>query len=316
MRFILFFALLCCSGLIALPLFKVASSYFWLEQLLHFQFQYFLLANILACICFVYFKRTSLVTLAAIYTLFLTQNHTWFFNTPNHSASPYLSVAQANLRYYNPMLPEALSTLSQLDADLYLLFEVNQNKKAQFIDFAKDYYRFGDADIDGFPSGMGIVSKYPILNVKKHPVLNQKGIVLSFTIQTPTQPLQVLMMHPPSARSVDKWQHRNMILGNAGLLVEQLTHSNGLVLVAGDFNTTPWSAHFPTHHSLSACYEQSGYFTSWHPHTKLQDLGWFAGIAIDHCLLSQPLELAWLETIRLAGSDHLGLFYDISMKSP
>ena len=254
--------------------------------------------------------KASLCTGLIIGIAFMS-NHFWWFNKATSPLiEPQLSVIQANLSYYNPFFRTAVEELIDLKADLYLLYEFNQKHKPIFLEVSASNYKFGDAHVDGFPDGMGIISKYPLKNIKKHKILPRKGTMLTLTLQHPKRDIELILLHPPSPRTHDKWQKRNVLLGSVQPFVE-LT-DNKYMLVAGDFNTTPWSRHFPKHHKLTPCYQQTDMYASWHPNKYLHAFGWLSGLPIDHCLTGKGIRIMSFNTLRIPGSDHSAIYYQLA----
>ncbi|MDP2562330.1 endonuclease/exonuclease/phosphatase family protein [Psychrobium sp. 1_MG-2023] len=226
--------------------------------------------------------------------------------------SKKLHIVQANLSYFNVHLSQALKQLSDHQADVYLLFEVNQKKHQYFSSLLPEFYHYGAKDNAGFPDGMGVISRFPLNNIVIEQILPGKGVVITMEVQQHGRPLQLIMLHPPSARNQENWLRRNFILANLQTVVEQ--HALKPMLVAGDFNTTPWSSHFPQHFKLTPCISKVGLYASWHPKDSFKRLGAITGIPIDHCLISSHLIINDFNTFYVAGSDHLGLSYQLIFK--
>ncbi|MBE0357240.1 hypothetical protein D9981_05225 [Pseudoalteromonas phenolica O-BC30] len=302
--------------LILLPSMAFSSDYYLFDLLSNFQLHFLLLALFLSIPLLLKSVKIGAIS-AAVSILLFASNHLWLFSkaqpleTESLNEPLKLHIVQANLSYFNPVLRTAVEELNSLNADLYLFYEFNQEQKPLFLEITGKRYKFGDGDYDGFPDGMGVISKYPLINIKKHKILPRKGTVITLTLQLPKQNLDLILLHPPSPRNLDKWQKRNVLLSSVQPLVE-FTKSKH-VLVAGDFNTTPWSNHFPRHHLLTPCYQQTGMYASWHAHKYLHPYGWLTGLPIDHCLTSNSIKVTQFKTHSLPGSDHLALDYKISL---
>ncbi|MFY8299815.1 endonuclease/exonuclease/phosphatase family protein [Pseudoalteromonas sp. SS15] len=314
MLFILLLIELILLLLILLPLVALSGEYYLLDLLSNFQLHFFILALFFSIPLLL--KSVKVGTVSAVLSIaFFASSHLWWFSKAQPLEAKYLDeppklhIVQANLSYYNPVLRTAVEELNSLDADLYLFYEFNQEQKPLFLEIAAKRYKFGNGDYDGFPDGMGVISKYPLTNIKKHKILPKKGTVITLTLQLPKQKLDLILLHPPSPRTPDKWQKRNVLLGSVQPLVELAKNKH--ILVAGDFNTTPWSNHFPRHHQLTPCYQQTGMYASWHASKYLHPYAWLTGLPIDHCLTSNNIKVSQFKTHSLPGSDHLALDYKI-----
>ena len=82
------------------------------------------------------------------------------------------------------------------------------------------------------------------------------------------------------------------------------------LLVAGDFNVTPWSTHFRgavARSGLGDCAQGSGFAPTW-PAQFLP-----LGIRIDHCLASREWSRIDVRTGPSLGSDHRPLIADLNL---
>ena len=132
----------------------------------------------------------------------------------------------------------------------------------------------------------------------------------------------------PAAWVVIRWRdvsttvvgvHLHWPLGgrSAGLRNQELAHVAayarsvpGPLLVAGDFNTTPWSSHFQDMiraSGLSNCAAGRAIAGSWP--AQFMPLG----IAIDHCLASHHWRSVDVRTGPRLGSDHLPVIADLML---
>lgn len=80
-------------------------------------------------------------------------------------SQPTMRVFQFNLNYLNPNIRNVYQTLSTKKSDLTVLFEVNDTNRAEFIALRDAYFDYGSDEHEGFPDGIGIISKYPIFTV-------------------------------------------------------------------------------------------------------------------------------------------------------
>lgn len=231
-------------------------------------------------------------------------------------SQPTMRVFQFNLNYYNPNIRNVYQTLSTKKSDLTVLFEVNDTNRAEFIALRDAYFDYGSDEHEGFPDGIGIISKYPILYRHKHAIFKNsvRGVIIELVIAVGDKKMRILALHPPSPRTRTLWHKRNMMLLHlSNLLVEQTDIEHTLVI--GDFNTHPQSVHFPKPFNYSSCYELSGHYASWAPITIPYTLSSVLGISIDHCLVSDTLTLHNFATLPFQGSDHIALMYEVSFNN-
>ena len=87
------------------------------------------------------------------------------------------------------------------------------------------------------------------------------------------------------------------------------------VVVAGDFNATPWSHALALAEEASGARMPGGYRITWrgvYP-TPLGDIPDPLGLQIDHVLTSPEIGLTRIEAVPVPGSDHLGLLVTLSV---
>ena len=229
---------------------------------------------------------------------------------PNHT----LQVVQANIRYYNPTIKDVYRSLKNMNADIYVLFEVNDTTRNEFIDLRDTYFDYGSLEIEGFPDGIGIISKYPIIKRTQHQIKlgNKRAVIIELDLLVGTEVLTIIALHPPSPRSLTDWHNRNNVLARLQKLIEVEEHQT-MTLVVADLNTTPWSYYFPNNPHFNSCYEQLGHYVTWLPIDYTPLYSWLVGLPIDHCLFSEGLRISELQTHVVKGSDHLSISYTVSM---
>jgi endonuclease/exonuclease/phosphatase (EEP) superfamily protein YafD len=117
--------------------------------------------------------------------------------------------------------------------------------------------------------------------------------------------LTVLATHPVPPGSPRHYRWRNeQLQAVARMAAEQ----DGAVVVIGDLNTTPWSAHFRRmlrRGKLRDTGRGWGFVGTWPAWL------WPLRIPLDHCLISGQLEVTHRRVGAAVGSDHLPLVVDL-----
>jgi endonuclease/exonuclease/phosphatase (EEP) superfamily protein YafD len=132
-------------------------------------------------------------------------------------------------------------------------------------------------------------------------------------LDTPGGPVILYAVHPDSPRSPRRWAQRNRYLQILTQSVAQEPKTVPVV-VAGDWNTPPWSGYF------RAFFAQTGFRSMqgrpWPVTTRflmrMQDYVMF-GAAIDHIALSPGLTMAQWKVGPKFGSNHLPVEIDIGL---
>lgn len=198
--------------------------------------------------------------------------------------------------------PEDVVTLIQREQpDLVLLFEVSEQLDAALVELEREYaYHQRRLFSRG---GSIILSKLPLL---EHDLGYAGFSSQSARVRLPSgRPLNVFAVHLLSPLGERQWRWRN---DGLKVLAASVRNAEGPTVVAGDFNTTPYSVFFRTF------LEETGLRP---PGVHgLPRATWFSsvpwvGLPIDHVLLSPEItvERAW--TGPSAGSDHFAVFAEL-----
>ncbi|CAH9061853.1 hypothetical protein PSECIP111951_02574 [Pseudoalteromonas holothuriae] len=216
-----------------------------------------------------------------------------------------LTIKQINLRYYNQSVINELAKLNEQTWDLLILQEFNDNNTALFDKLKPEYYKFGSDEHIGFPMGLGIISRYPLISKKVVYTQMQKVGYLEVDILVGNSIITVFAVHPPSPRSKKDWLNRNELLL---VVYEAVKKLEGHWLISGDFNIVPWSKHFPFT-NMPLCSHSLVNNRSW------QYLNWLpsivAGLPIDNCVVSEHQNITNVSVELFKGSDHKLLSFQL-----
>jgi len=308
--------------LLLLPATTTNITLWWLDNLINLQVQWaslallLLLINLfwvkkLKLICLFLYAVTSAYNLLPLYCSPATTNT----QTDNRVQQP-LSIAQVNLSYTNPYLAQLLPTLGDARFDILVLQEASDNAFANIQKLTRYYpYSFGINEHEATPSGLAILSRYPIIEKKRHDTGDKSGNILEVIVQPTdsTIPIQLYALHPSSPRTEKRWLLRNEILTN---LAQRIVHSPfAHQIVIGDFNSSPWSGalqRFMNHSQLKNSASGFGYIPSW-SYSKNPLFLLLSSAYIDHCLLSSAFKVINKHAQPLPGSDHQLIFTQLQL---
>lgn len=300
------------SFVFLLPINKLANSYL-VDMLYSVKFAAVFFAIAFSGLLSILTKtRTLPVYLTLINTLFLYLHYQTLHieqgsvNTTSNSLRR-ISVGQINLSYNNPHLEQSLKKLQDKQLDLLVFMEFSDKNRALFLDLKGQLHSYGEKPIEGFPTGIGVISKYPIIYKTQHILGQGKSAIIELKLLVDDTLLTVFISHPPSPRSKSKWELRNHTLETLQQLVKTEVAGGGRIITMGDFNTVPWSRHFSYFNNLSSCFKQAGPYVSWSP----IPLSSWIGLPIDHCYVDSTLHIDNFSTLPFEGSDHRTLVYDV-----
>ncbi len=156
--------------------------------------------------------------------------------------------------------------------------------------------------------GMVLYSRFPIVEAEvvtlTDDTLSEGGpITVIATLETDVGPLTVAGVHPFPPLMPGSMTARDRQLDSAA---DHLWLRDGPLVVVGDFNATPWSPALRTFldeldlHGLNVAATWPVWFD-------------FAGIPIDHALVSENLIITHIETGPNIGSDHRPVMIDVAL---
>ena len=181
--------------------------------------------------------------------------------------------------------------------DLVVIQELTLNNAGSVVDRLKGALKYHHHAPKPGSFGIGIASRWPLEVV---PLKGGGQPQLVATIETPTGPVRLVGVHvwPPLRRA---WSHRQR--STLKRIGAQVTASEGPVIVAGDFNLTPWSPTFERFLESTDLRDPRvgrGLLATWSP------ASWsgFPLIPIDHILVSKEWKVGSLEVGPAFGSDH------------
>ena len=277
----------------------------------HFRLQYVILAAAL-CLGALALRAWPIAAVLAVIALV----HGWAIkdlwlggSAAAASEAPSLRVASANVLDSNPEPQKLLDFVRASDADVLVLVEAQGGRwRDMLAAIAADYPHRAP---EGWQNGA------PVILFSRHPVVRESVIVppggrrpyLAADLALGEHTLTVVGVHAPSPtpKRPSETRRRNLQLGYLANLVED---ARGPMVIAGDFNTTPWSPFFRellTTAGLRNAADGHGYIGTW------PSWFWPAQIPIDHVLVKGPVAVANIRRGPSTGSDHYPVVADLRL---
>lgn len=218
-----------------------------------------------------------------------------------------LRLATFNVWFRNTDVARMAAWLEQANPDLVVIQEASAGVVEQLRAQAP-HYQYEYAAHDGH--GATVLSKWPLIEARSqslgagapaaHVRIQWRGVELT---------LVGAHLHWPLGG-------RNSRLRNQELaaLAQLASATQGPLLIAGDFNISPWSPYFRDllrDSGLRDCAAGQGLAPSWPSHIR------WLGIRIDHCLASDHWRVLDLRIGPHLGSDHRPVAADVALvRSP
>jgi endonuclease/exonuclease/phosphatase (EEP) superfamily protein YafD len=310
--------LILASGAVALVLataFTLAARLWWVFDLFsHFRLQYVVAAGIFALLALAtgaWLTAGVLVAVALVHGFAL--RNLWRGGLAAEALGTPLRVLTFNVLAGNQAPAAVLRLVRASDADLVVIVDAKRMRWRRVIFDLSDLYpscvprqRWPEPARRWLePPRVFLFSRFPI--VDDAVAGSSGGPCLAVELAAGGQSMVVAGVHVspmlPGAR------HRRL-RRELAQFAEFVGRTDRPVLVAGDFNATPWSPHFRDlieAAGLRNAADGRGYVATWP--------SWFcpARIPIDHILLKGPLTVTSLRRGPAVGSDHYPLIADLRL---
>jgi endonuclease/exonuclease/phosphatase (EEP) superfamily protein YafD len=223
-----------------------------------------------------------------------------------------LRVVSANVLDSNPTPGKVLDFVRGSGADLVVLVDAESERWREVLAALGDLYpyRAPKAWREGAP--VILFSRRPLpVETVVHPTAGADRPYVVAKVAAPGVTPLVVGVHPASpSEDAEDSRERNHQLDHIGATVKGVA---GPVIVAGDFNVTPWSPHFRDLLATTGL-RDAGAGQGWIPTWPIR-LG-PAGIPIDHILIRGQVAVAGLGRGPAIGSDHSPLVADLRVGGP
>ncbi|MBK1832680.1 endonuclease/exonuclease/phosphatase family protein [Roseibacillus ishigakijimensis] len=295
-------------GALLLTLATLLGAFHWqLEILTHFRLPYALgyLLLLIILLHLRFQKRAALLVLALLPHLFALAPHYWPGARDRRPAhGPGFRLLAFNVLSSNERYDEVHALIIREDPDLIFLQEIDFQWSNALADLARGYPHSVPQTRHG-NFGFLLLSKIPITKSKVHisPEVGSPFVIA--TLAWPDDPARTFTFagaHPAPPSSAANARRRNATLRS----LLHLTDASNPLILAGDFNCTPFSPAFaPLTRDLRQGAAGRGYSATWrrwHP---------LLGIPIDHILASDHWLIRNYRIGPKCGSDHSPLIADI-----
>ncbi|MFC4310024.1 endonuclease/exonuclease/phosphatase family protein [Steroidobacter flavus] len=275
----------------------------------HFRVQYAALFVVLACVLMVLRRFSIAVVAAAGFGVSVVPLLPYIASEPVQVAVATTTPEEAfrlvsfNVWFRNRDMARVAEYIEKSQADAVVLLELTQPQAEQLLPLLPTYPHY---HMDTSRMGSAVFTKWPVLSAESVPLSRSGSVVASrMMLDWRGTPVTVLGVHLMWPMGPNNSEYRNQELNS---LVALSKAQRGPLLVAGDFNLTPWSEYFSDALEESGLHDAAlgfGLARSWPAQ--------FApvGIRIDHCLMSRHWRSVTTAVGPSLGSDHLPIVADL-----
>lgn len=306
-------AALCVAALALISVGAAFARYFWVADLLvHFRLQYAVTAAI-AAIVLAWARRPIWFALALVTTIgnlavIASSNIGLLADGPegrvDGSVQP-IRIASINVYFRNEHHDSLIKLLRETQPDAAVLVEVTQAWHESLQQLADEYpYRY-------YPNGSAIhkvmiLSRWPLTDIEPIRLGLSPSPVVSATLHVRGQPLRLIAAHLSWPLGASFSHVRNEQIAAIARYARTVKEP---LIVAGDFNITPFSPHYQAMLTLSGLTPAAkgfGWQPTWPSFMPL------AGIQIDHVLVSRGIQVLKFWRGPDIHSDHLPVLVDLA----
>ena len=218
-------------------------------------------------------------------------------------------VLSFNVFYKNENYADIVQAVEGIDADIVLLQEVQSGLYHYGHARLSHKYAFHYSDLEqGIAHGKAIYSKYPIESVGKEKLMGSVHRVLHAKMNINGQLINFIGVHTYSPKNAVRIKDRNQHIQALKRYAVSLEAGGEPVIMAGDFNTTPWHPtmkHFKEQTQLNnnGFYNIIRTWPAWLPT--------FVTIPIDHIFYNSSFGHSNYHQGLPSGSDHYPIYVDL-----
>jgi endonuclease/exonuclease/phosphatase (EEP) superfamily protein YafD len=225
--------------------------------------------------------------------------------SPADSGGASIKVLSVNISFGRFSPRRLLELIREEDPDVLVAQELTPYADKELAELDTAFpYRY-ELPADG-PNGIGVWSRLEFEDVK--PLALARLPAIQARIRSPSGTFTVLGVHLSAPTSPRRAESRNVELRE---LAARVAAIDGPVIVAGDFNITPYSPYFADFLAgtgLKDARRGRTLSASW------PTASWIAGIPIDHVAASDGFSILSHRRLPDFGSDHYGIVVDVALR--
>ncbi|HEX8391503.1 MAG TPA: endonuclease/exonuclease/phosphatase family protein [Longimicrobium sp.] len=296
------------GGLWLASLLAFAGGAWWpLDLLAHFRVQYLVLATVLAALCLLARRRRTGMVIGACAALNAAVVLPYLVPSRPEPVAARAKLISMNVLTSNPDHDAVRRFVRRERPDLLLLMEVDERWMQDMADLRREYpYGVVEARSDNF--GIALLSRHPCSRCE---VVHLGPDRLPSVVGEFMMPDRVTLVgtHPLPPLGSERARSHDLHLRAVG---DYIARVQGPVILAGDLNTTPWSARFRRLLGRTGLRDSGaghGVGRTWPADNAL------LGITIDHFLSTGGVHVTRRERGPNVGSDHFPLIVEFALGS-
>jgi endonuclease/exonuclease/phosphatase (EEP) superfamily protein YafD len=306
--------MLITAGLALVTIFTLAARWWWAFDLFsHFRLQYVVAALILtlAALAIRAYPTATVLAVVALVHGWAIKDLWWGGTATAAPGGLPLRVVSANVQSQNRTPEKVLEFVRAADADLVVLVDARLGRWQPVLSALRALYPYEAPPASRERPPVVLFSRHPIARAQLVRPSGGRRSYLITEVLVGDQALAVVGVHPsspsPAAGSATRSRNREL-----DYIADAVRDVGRPLIVAGDFNTTPWSPYFQDLVAAAGVRDASeghGYVGTW------PTWFWPALIPIDHVLVRGPLAVTTVRRGPDVGADHYPLIADLRLLS-
>ena len=285
----------------------LSSQHLIFDLLSHFRIQYIVMLAVLLCLAFS--QRRRFISIVLFFCMALHAYDVFRSQKPvpptTTAATVNITVMSSNLLASNDDYDSYIGFVKSVSPDIIVFQEYTSAWHDELIIALSDYSHHHTVPINS-PFGIAVYSKYPLIDEKVFYLQNLNRPGVEVTVSVGDKKVKVIGIHPPPPISQGMYTERNQLLK---MISDRAFVQTEALVVAGDFNISPWSDHFRKFLDAGALKDGR----------RGQAIlpTWPAGflplqIPIDHIVVNDRVDVNSLSTSNGLSSDHKAIWADLA----
>lgn len=287
----------------------LSAHHRFFDLLSHFRIQYIVLIALVLCVSLFYKKFIASGVLAICLGLhaFDVYKSQTSLDVAGSFTGQSIRVMSSNVLATNNHFQKHIDYIKTLKPDVIVFLEYTHDWDKVMDEALSDYaHRLRVPAHHAF--GIAMYSKFEIYEGSAPFLVHEQRKSVDATLEVGDKLLRVFGSHPMPPLSAKLYDARNEHLQKLG---ETAQAYKDPMVVLGDLNISPWSAHFRHFVELGNLRDGrrgQGIFNTWA--TTLLPIE----IPIDHILVNEHIRVTDMGTSELLGSDHKAIWADIQIR--
>ncbi|MGH1393684.1 MAG: endonuclease/exonuclease/phosphatase family protein [Trichormus sp.] len=315
------------ATIFSLGLLSLISYFAWswpLELITHFRYQYLIISLLVSIILFIlwkfrHFQHKILFFIAVLLIgINLVDVLPWYLSNSHQvtgNTNEILRVLSFNINIQNDQYNDIINLIEDNQPDIALLLEINANSFEIIQPQLQANLPYSFRSPGG---GLALFSRFPIQDARADNFNKQAKHNLVATLEIGQRQITFIGTHPLIPIKPVTFHSRNFQLA---AITEYIQGLNQPLIVAGDFNLTPWSPYYRRFVNKTKLHNSRlgfGILPSWpRTATHINLPHWLIplmNIPIDHCFVSKHFQVAETYTGDHANYDHAALITDLVLR--